>query len=183
MAAIAALVHHTVYSHGPEQSQSHPQPLWIWWWLAFLCPSVIILYYVMIASSLKSYVNFFSIWVHAVVPSYIIAVIVTHPNIRRFIANKDVVRANLELVAVLAGGTAWGFINYFSDGIPPYAAVKQAPEDLALQVSAVAWCVIACGALLMALCWQIEQVVNAEQDGSGERETTSGAAECIAGHL
>ena len=24
MAAIAALVHHTIYSHGPEQGQSHP---------------------------------------------------------------------------------------------------------------------------------------------------------------
>ena len=127
-------------------------------------------------------------------PSYIIAVIVTHPNIRRFIANKDVVRANLELVAVLAGGTAWGFINYFSDGIPPYAAVKQAPEDLALQVCAVAWCVIACGALIMALCWQIEKIMAArgdaadKLDGGGEQaasDTARGLAtpNCIAGHL
>ena len=87
---------------------------------------------------------------------YIIAVILTDAGIRRFIAQRDVVQANLELVAVLVGGTAWGFINYFSDGIPPYAAVKGAPADLALQVSAVAWCVIGCGALVMALCSQIE---------------------------
>ena len=84
IAATAALVHHTWHLHlarrrapegtqPPDQAGTAAHPLWLWWCLAFLCPSVIILYYVMVASSLKSYVNFFSIWLHAVVPVYIIA--------------------------------------------------------------------------------------------------------------
>ena len=121
----------------------------------------------------------FSIRLHAVVPVYIIAIILTDAGIRRFIAQRDVVQANLELVAVLVGGTAWGFINSFSDGIPPYAAVKGAPADLALQVSAVAWCVIGCGALVMALCWQIEQaLLDIGPDEGGSDRPTS-----ISGHL
>ena len=61
----------------------------------------------------------------------------------------------------------------------PYAAVKGAPADLALQVSAVAWCVIGCGALVMALCWQIEQaLLDIGPDEGGSDRPTS-----ISGHL
>ena len=93
-----------------------------------------------------------------------------------FIANKEVVHANIEVAGVLFAGAAWGFINYFSDGIPPYAAVQSDPFDLALQISAVAWCVIRCGAVVMMICFQIESVL-ADQNAN-KPETTA-----IAGHL